>query len=76
MFIPAFCVLDALAPAQLAVALQHVHSRGIAHLDVKPANVLLAADGTVRLGDFGIAARVPASRRGGTPMFAAPEVRA
>jgi hypothetical protein len=28
-----------------------------------------------RLADFGIAARVPATLRGGTPMFAAPEVR-
>lgn len=59
---------------QLATALAHVHSRGIAHFDVKPANVRLAADGGIRLADFGNAARVPASRRGGTPMFAAPEL--
>ena len=41
---------------------------------MKPANVRLAADGGIRLADFGNAARVPASRRGGTPMFAAPEL--
>lgn len=60
--------------SQLASALAHVHECGIAHLDIKPANVLLAADGSIRLADFGIAARVPALRHRGTPLFAAPEV--
>jgi hypothetical protein len=41
--------------AELADALGYVHSRGIVHRDVKPGNVLLADDGRVRLGDFGIA---------------------
>ena len=41
---------------------------------MKPANVLLAADGGIRLADFGIAARAPARHRRGTPLFAAPEV--
>jgi serine/threonine protein kinase len=59
---------------QLASALAHVHECGIAHLDIKPANVLLAADGSIRLADFGIAARAPALRHRGTPLFAAPEV--
>ena len=59
---------------QLASALAHVHALGIAHLDVKPANVLLAADGSIRLADFGVASRVPARRRRGTPLFVAPEI--
>ena len=41
--------------AGLATALAHVHSRGIVHRDVKPANVLLTADGRPKLADFGVA---------------------
>jgi serine/threonine protein kinase len=52
-----------------------MHSLGIAHLDVKPSHVLLAADGTIRLSDFSAASRVPATRRPRrTPLFAAPEL--
>lgn len=35
-------------------ALSHAHESGIAHRDVKPANILVARDGTVRLADFSI----------------------
>ncbi len=40
--------------SRLAMALAYAHQRGVLHRDVKPANVLLAADGTPKLADFNI----------------------
>ena len=47
---------------QLASALSHSHAAGIVHRDVKPTNVLLTNDGSVRLADFGIAVTATATR--------------
>jgi serine/threonine protein kinase len=48
--------LDALEVARgLLDALAHIHAAGILHRDVKPANVLVGANGSPRLTDFGIA---------------------
>jgi serine/threonine protein kinase len=44
---------------QVAQALEHAHSRGIAHRDLKAANVVVGAGGCAKLLDFGLARRLP-----------------
>jgi PAS domain S-box-containing protein len=65
----------------LAAAVGQVHRRGLIHKDIKPANVLVDAAGTVRLTGFGIASRLPRERQAlaspaviaGTLAYMAPE---
>ncbi len=40
---------------QILHALQHAHDKGIVHQDVKPQNIMLLSDGTIKVTDFGIA---------------------
>ena len=66
---------------QLASALAFFHSVGVAHLDLKPENVMRQPDGVLRLIDYGAAATFAAGRlddawveeTGGTEAFRAPE---
>jgi serine/threonine protein kinase/Flp pilus assembly protein TadD len=68
--------------ACLADALQSAHAHGLIHMDVKPSNILIAADGLPMLLDFHLARRPIKSgerivdRLGGTPGWMAPEHRA
>jgi serine/threonine protein kinase len=41
--------------AQICEAVAHVHARGYVHYDIKPANVMVCPDGTIRLIDLGLA---------------------
>ncbi len=70
------------ALADVLSALDHVERHGIVHRDVKPENLLVTADGRVKLADFGVAkacggvapARLTADGRTvGTPSYMAPE---
>ena len=40
---------------QILRALQHAHDKGIVHRDIKPHNIMLLSDGTIKITDFGIA---------------------
>ena len=63
---------------ELLDALDHAHKNGVVHRDMKPANVVLLADGRVKVADFGIA-RIETSELTqagtmlGTPAYMSPE---
>ena len=40
---------------QIAKALSHAHSKGIVHRDIKPQNIMVVKDGSIKVADFGIA---------------------
>ena len=40
---------------QILKALQHAHNKGVVHRDIKPHNIMLLQDGTIKVTDFGIA---------------------
>jgi serine/threonine-protein kinase len=66
---------------QVAKALQHAHSRGFVHRDIKPKNIMVTRSGVVKLADLGLAramsdeeaAKAEAGRAYGTPYYISPE---
>lgn len=66
---------------QMALALEHAHSRGFVHRDVKPKNIMLTKGGTAKLADLGLARpiedearnRAEAGQALGTPYYISPE---
>lgn len=64
---------------QICLAIKHVHDRKILHRDLKAQNIFLMTNGTVRLGDFGIAKVLRSTRDNaksmvGTPYYLSPEI--
>lgn len=75
---PARFAVELMVP--LAEAVHAAHQRGIVHRDLKPGNILLSADGTPKIVDFGLARRLDGSAEHslsgavvGTPSYMAPE---
>lgn len=69
-------VIEELA-VQVLRALHYLHSRGIYHLDIKPQNVLVNAEGdklTAKIIDFGLAGFSAPRKKVGTPAYMAPEI--
>ena len=64
----------------MARAVQHVHSKGFIHLDIKPTNFFVFKDRTVKLGDFGKALHLDSIDRlvdndvEGDVIYMAPEI--
>jgi len=66
---------------QVAKALAHAHACSLIHRDVKPKNIMISANGTVKLADMGLArettdieaAQSEAGKAYGTPYYIAPE---
>ncbi len=61
---------------QLAAGLRHLHEQQILHLDLKPANLMLCHDGTIKIADFGLCRLLeepPAAVIRGTPAYMPPE---
>ncbi|ODV88645.1 hypothetical protein CANCADRAFT_26922 [Tortispora caseinolytica NRRL Y-17796] len=63
---------------ELALGLRFIHDSGYVHLDMKPANVLITFEGTLKISDFGMAAKLPITGdmedREGDREYIAPEV--
>ncbi|KAK9458241.1 kinase-like domain-containing protein [Dipodascopsis uninucleata] len=64
---------------ETALGLRFIHDQGYIHLDLKPANIFITFEGSLKIGDFGMATKLPAVKgieREGDREYIAPEVLA
>jgi mitosis inhibitor protein kinase SWE1 len=62
---------------EIALGLRYIHKYNFLHLDIKPANIFITFEGTLKIGDFGMATTYPAAsgiEREGDREYIAPEV--
>lgn len=57
----------------IVAALDNIHAQGLVHLDIKPENILVFADGRAVLADFGSVRRQDETTGEGTPAYTSPE---
>ncbi|KAJ3278502.1 hypothetical protein HK104_002286 [Borealophlyctis nickersoniae] len=63
--------------AEITLGLKHIHDLEMVHLDIKPDNILITADGSLKIADFGLATKAPVPRgedREGDRTYIAPEL--
>jgi len=64
--------------SEVILAVEYVHSVGVAHRDLKPSNILLTSELSIKLADFGLSNMYSEGTRltspCGSPCYAAPEV--
>ena len=64
--------------AQIAIALEYLHSQGIIYRDLKPENILIGDDGYIKLCDFGASVHTFKKNKeyvfSGSPIYASPEI--
>lgn len=62
---------------EIAMGVKYIHSCNIMHLDLKPANIFITFEGSLKIGDFGMAAKCPVApgfEREGDREYIAPEI--
>ncbi|KAI0463661.1 hypothetical protein LJB42_002665 [Komagataella kurtzmanii] len=62
---------------EILMGLRYIHNSGILHLDLKPANIFITFEGCLKIGDFGMASKLPIPpffEREGDREYIAPEI--
>uniref|UniRef100_A0A8D0HAZ0 Protein kinase domain-containing protein n=1 Tax=Sphenodon punctatus TaxID=8508 RepID=A0A8D0HAZ0_SPHPU len=64
---------------EIVTGVKYIHSKGLIHRDLKPLNIFISSENTIKIGDFGLVTKVtedPSKQRTqgkGTPLYMSPE---